>query len=479
MSAGQDAVFGIVDGIPIVHSRSRQDTFWAALAPTASFESGIPTRDTGGDSRATGGTIPRSTVSICYYAVVDLDKYRPRELSLLVKEALGSLPVVVVTGLRQAGKTTFLQNDESLGSRRYLTLDDFATLEAARREPEALLEGDEPITIDEAQKCPELLPVVKRAVDKARSPGRFLLSGSANLALLKGVSESLAGRALYLTLRPFSLRERLSRIEAIPFLVRFLDKPQLPTAGDFQPIDDDMVLDGGLPPIALGEAVSRELWLLGYEQTYLERDVRDLAQVADLISFRQVLRLAALRGAQILNRSELARDANLPASTASRYLGLLEASFVLDRLEPYLRNRTTRLIKSPKAFITDSGLAAHLAGVTDLSPSSGEPLRGALFETYVFQNLSAILGAHLPRAQVAFWNVQGRYEVDFIVTTPRHAIAIEVKAASRFKTRDLRGLVSFKSKTAECRAGILAYNGSEAVTLGDDLYAIPLGLLLS
>ncbi len=405
--------------------------------------------------------------------------YRPRELARLVHDALAALPVVVVTGLRQVGKTTFLQNDDALRGRRYLTLDDFATLEAARRDPEALVAGKEPVTIDEAQRCPELLPAIKRAVDRKRAHGHFLLSGSANLALLKGVSESLAGRALYLTLRPFSLRECSGKTENPPFLVRFLEQPGLPPARDFDPIDDHAVLDGGLPPIVLGERASRELWLLGYEQTYLERDVRDLAQVADLISFRQVLRLAALRTAQILNRSELARDAKLPVSTASRYLGLLETSFVLDHLEPYLRNRATRLIKSPKVFVTDSALAAHLAAVNDLSAYSGEPLRGALFETFVHQNLTAILGAYLPRAQVAFWNIQGRYEVDFVVSSPHRTIAVEVKAASRFTRRDLRGLLAFKAKTPECRAGVLAYNGSEAVGLGDDLYAIPLGLLLS
>lgn len=405
--------------------------------------------------------------------------YHPRELSRLVRDALDSLPVVVVTGLRQAGKTTFLQNDDALRGRRYLTLDDFSTLEAARREPEALVAGKEAVTIDEVQRCPELLPAIKRAVDRARSPGRFLLSGSANLALLKGVSESLAGRALYLTLRPFSLRERLGQIDETPFLVRFLERPELPPPRDLPVVDDETVLDGGMPPIVLGEAANRELWLLGYEQTYLERDVRDLAQVADLISFRQVLRLAVLRTAQILNRSELARDAKLPASTVTRYLGLLETSFVLDRLEPYLRNRTSRLIKSPKAFVTDSALAAHIGGVTDLSGISGEPLRGALYETFVYQNLAAILGAHAPQARVAFWNVQGRHEVDFVVAARRHVIAIEVKAGSRFGNHDLKGLAAFKSKNPECRAGVLAYNGSEAVTLGDDLVAVPLGLLLS
>ena len=148
--------------------------------------------------------------------------YRPREISTLVQDALGSLPVVVLTGLRQAGKTTFLLQDPIFQGRRYLTLDDFATLEAARRDPEALLAGEEPLTIDEVQRSPDLLLAVKREVDLRRSPGRFLLSGSANLALLDGVSDSLAGRALYLTLHPFTSRERTGRTGEPPFLIRFM-----------------------------------------------------------------------------------------------------------------------------------------------------------------------------------------------------------------------------------------------------------------
>ena len=137
--------------------------------------------------------------------------YLDRELSPLLREALETLPVVVVTGLHQAGKTTLLQGDAAFRDRRYLTLDDFATLEAARRDPDALIAGDEPLTIDEVQRSPDLLVAVKRAVDQRRAPGRFLLSGSANLALLGGVSESLAGRSLYLTLHPFNRRERKGR----------------------------------------------------------------------------------------------------------------------------------------------------------------------------------------------------------------------------------------------------------------------------
>ncbi|HEX3526130.1 MAG TPA: ATP-binding protein [Thermoanaerobaculia bacterium] len=405
--------------------------------------------------------------------------YRERELSPLIREALGTLPVVVVTGLRQVGKTTFLREDAALKGRRYLTLDDFATFEAAQRDPQALIAGDEPLTLDEVQRCPDLLLAVKREVDQRRTPGRFLLSGSANLALLSGVSESLAGRAIYLTMHPFTLRERKGRLAEPPFLLRFLEQPGLPAERGAEPVTENDVLDGGLPPVALGDAASRGLWFLGYEQTYLERDVRDLSQVADLVSFRTVLHLAALRTARLLNQSELARDARLPATTIGRYLGLLETSFVLARLTPYLQSRAARLIKSPKLMISDSGLAAHLTTVTDLGVGADEPMRGSLFETYVWQNLAALLGAHQPRTRLDFWSVQGRYEVDFVIDTGRTCIGIEVKAAGRFSDRDLAGLKAFMESTPTARAGILAYNGTEALSVGKDLYAIPLGLLLS
>jgi predicted AAA+ superfamily ATPase len=268
-----------------------------------------------------------------------------------------------------------------------------------------------------------------------------------------------------------------------PFLVSFLKEPKLPRrhgqAPPPEPLSPDEILSGGLPPVALGDAASRSLWFLGYEQTYLERDVRDLSQVADLVAFRTVLRLVASRTGQILNQSELARDARLPVSVVSRYLSLLEASFVLGRLTPHLRSRATRLLKSPKVVLSDSGLAAHLTAVSDLSVGADEPMRGPLLETYVYQNLVGILGAHLPQAGLDFWSVQGRHEVDFVVSQGHSVIGIEVKAASHFGERDLAGLKAFKDQTPGVRSGILAYNGTEALSLGNDLYAIPLSLLLS
>lgn len=235
-----------------------------------------------------------------------------------------------------------------------------------------------------------------------------------------------------------------------------------------------------MPPVCLGDIADPQVWFKGYEQTYLERDVRALSQVADLTVFRNLLMLAALRTGQILKASELARDAKLSAATVSRYLGLLQISFVIRLLEPSLNNRSSRLIKSPKLYLTDSGLAGYLTGASSPDASSpGDPIWGALLENHVATNLAALLEAHWPSARLFFWSIQGRQEVDFVIEAGRKTLAIEVKAATRWHERDLGGLKAFLAATPSCQAGILAHNGTDAVSLGDRLWAVPLGMLLS
>lgn len=407
-----------------------------------------------------------------------LTHYRVRAIGRLTRAALASMPVVVVTGLRQSGKSTFLQHEKGLAGRRYLTLDDPAQLAAARANPEAFVHSESPLTIDEAQKCPELLTAIKREVDRARRPGRFLLSGSANFALLKGITESLAGRALYLTLHPFSRRELAGKLAVTLFVRRAFDAGEPPRRSATGGIAARAIVEGGLPPVCLAEAPSPALWFKGYEQTYLERDVRELARIGDLVPFRTLLLLAAFRTAQVLGVSEIGRDAKLNTATTMRYLSLLEASFVMRRLPPFLANRATRLIKSPKLYIADSGLACHLTGIDESRLTAGDPLSGALLETYVAQNLVANLDADWPEARLSYWHVQGRHEVDFVIEAGRDCIAIEVKAAARWNDRDLAGLRAFLDKTPRCRAAVLAYGGSEVVKLADRLWAAPLAAVL-
>jgi len=306
---------------------------------------------------------------------------------------------------------------------------------------------------------------------------RFILSGSANLALLSRVFETLAGRAAYFTLYPMTRREVRDKTSQPLFLAEFIRVQTLPREAA-EPVTDEEVLAGGLPPACLGPAEAVTEWFRGYVQTYVERDVRQLSQIPDLVAFRTLAQRAALRSAQILVVSTLARDAKLSAATAGRYLNLLEASFLIRRLPPFLKNRSLRLIKSPKLYMTDSGLAAYLAGVDHLEPGRDDLLRGALYETYVAQNLGALLEAYVPDAQLAYWHEQGRHEVDFVIETGRQVFAIEVKAATRWDDSDLAGLRAFVGKTPACLAAVLAYNGRAAVQLDDKLFVIPLGHLL-
>jgi uncharacterized protein len=405
--------------------------------------------------------------------------YLERELAPRVLELLDAMPVVVLSGARQCGKTTFLQRDGSLGVRRFLSLDDPALLEVALREPDRLLEGAEPITIDEAQKCPGLFPALKRAVDRRRTNGQFLLSGSASFPLLRSVGESLAGRAIHIAMEPFSLRELDRRTTRPPFLMEWMRNGVPPDAERAQAVGDERILSGGFPAVALGETRKRSIWFQGYEQTYLERDLRDLAQIADLGAFRRVLGLAALRSGQLVNEAEIARDAKVSSPTAGKYLDLLEVSCVASRVPPFLASRAARLVKSPKFYLCDSGLAANLIGLEELTPRGGERFRGALYETWVAQNLRSILGCHLPAAKLAFFNVQGRYEVDFVITHQRVHFAIEVKSSTSFDEGDLKGLRRLAESTRGVETLVLAYNGRENVRVDEKTWAIPIAKLLS
>jgi predicted AAA+ superfamily ATPase len=405
--------------------------------------------------------------------------YLQREIRTAVASAMKSMPVVVITGMRQTGKTTFLHNEPLLKNHRYVTLDDFATLQSALSQPEFLFESGEGVCIDEAQKAPGLLIAVKRAVDRDRAAGRFVLSGSANFSLLKGISETLAGRAVYLTLQPFSRREMHGAIRDVPLMVKLLAGTIGPPVSRGNPVSSTDILRGGMPSVRGFAAADASVWFQGFEQTYIERDIRDLARIDDMLGFRTAIKLASLRGGQILNMSQLARDARLSPITTTRYLQLAETSFLFRRLPPFLRNRSSRLIKSPKLYVADSGLAAHLADVESIEAGDDEPMRGVLFETYALQNMSAILEAHLPGARISYWHVQGRHEVDFILEYKKSCIAVEAKAATRWSDGDLASLKVFMDKTPSCRAGILAYNGTQTAKLGEKLWAVPLGTILS
>ncbi len=382
------------------------------------------------------------------------------------------MPAVVLTGARQTGKTTLA---ESLvpGRRRYRSLDDLDVLDAARRDPEALIEGPEPVTLDEVQRAPELLPAVKRAIDRDRTPGRFLLTGSANLLLMHKVSESLAGRASYLTLWPMTRREQLG-LGAFGQWEELLAAPDaewrdLLEAGDAEPADwKALARRGGFPTpvLHLKGANERRIWFDGYVRTYLERDLRDLAAISALPDFRRLMRAACLRLGQLLNQTELGRDVGLPQPTVHRWLNLLEVSYLVVRLPAYAVNRTKRLIKSPKLYWADTGLALDLAGVDEPS--------GAHLENLVLCDLLAWHDTRLTRTEISYWRTATGEEVDFVLESEGRLLPIEVKATARPRLSDVAHLRAFRAEYGErARAGLVLHTGSRLEWLTSDVLAVP------
>ena len=382
------------------------------------------------------------------------------------------MPAVVVTGARQTGKSTLAQ-ELTPGRRRFFSLDDLDPLDQARRDPEALLGGRQPVTIDEVQREPDLLRAVKRAIDRQRRRGRFLLTGSANLLLMRRVSESLAGRASYLTLWPMTRREQqgLGRGGLWEELLDARDEDWLDliAAGPDQPEDwRALARRGGFPSPALHLKSGREraVWFDGYVRTYLERDLQGLSSISALPDFRRVMRAACLRMGQLLNQAELGRDVALPQPTVHRYLNLLETSYLLVRLPAYAVNRTKRLIKSPKVYWGDTGVALHLAQET-------RP-RGPHLENLVLMDLVAWRDTRLDGAGVFYWRTTIGEEVDFVIETGDRLLPIEVKAAKRPRLRDAAHLRTFRAEYGErARSGLLLHDGDLLDWIAPDVLAAP------
>ncbi len=399
-------------------------------------------------------------------------KTMPRLLGAALAERLRLMPAVVVTGARQTGKSTLAEHLVP-GGRRYRSLDDLDVLDAARRDPEVLVGGREPVTLDEVQRAPRLLQAVKRAIDRDRVAGRFLLTGSANLLLMKQVSESLAGRASYLTLWPMTRREQRGEGRAGRW-EELLSAPDeawrdLLAATEAEPEDwRALVRRGGFPTpaLALGTSAERAVWFDGYVRTYLERDLQHLAAISALPDFRRLMRAASLRLGQLLNQTELARDVALPQPTVHRWLNLLETSYLLVRLPAYAENRTKRLIKSPKLYWGDTGVALHLA-------QAPEP-QGAHLENLVLGDLLAWRDARLERAEIAYWRTASGEEVDFVIETGGKLLPMEVKATARPRLADAAPLRTFRKEYgSKARAGLLLHTGRALEWLAPDVLAAP------
>ncbi len=400
------------------------------------------------------------------------DRMLPRLVVPSLADRLGVMPAVVVTGARQTGKSTLAQ-ELTPGTRRFLTLDDLDVLDAARRDPDALVGGTQPVTLDEVQRAPDLLHAVKRAIDRQRRPGQFLLTGSANLLLMEKVSESLAGRASYLTLWPLTRREQLGlgRGGCWEELLGTPDEhwPELLAAQPEQPESwPALARRGGFPIPAVQLATEREraVWFDGYVRTYLERDLLGLSAISGLPDFRRLMRAACHRLGQLVNQTDLGRDVALPQPTVRRYLNLLETSYLLVRIPPFAVNRTKRLIKSPKLYWADTGVALHLA-------QGAEP-GGAHLENIVLHDLLAWRDARLDYADIFHWRTTLGEEVDFVIETGDGLLPIEVKATTRPRLRDSAHLRTFRAEYGEqSRAGLLLHTGDIIEWITPDVLAAP------
>jgi len=395
----------------------------------------------------------------------------PRALAAALIHHLGVMPAVILTGARQTGKGTLVQ--DLPGRRQLHSLDDLDVVDLARQDPQALVGGPEPIAIDEIQREPDLLLAVKRAIDKRRTPGQFLLTGSANLLLMRQVSETLAGRASYLTLWPMTRREQmgLGTCGRWQELLAAKESEWIDLLESEEPIPDDwqdLARRGGFPTPALQlqQAGDREIWFDGYVRTYLERDLQDLAAIAALPDFRRLMRAAALRLGQLVNQTELGRDVALSQPTVHRYLNLLEASYLLVRLPAYAVNRTKRLVKSPRLYWGDTGVALHLAGLA-------EPT-GAHLENLILHDLLVWRDTRMERAELTYWRTTTGEEVDLIVETGETLLPIEIKASPRLRLQDAKHLRSFRAEYGKrCRSGLLLHTGTRTEWLTPDVLAVP------
>ena len=407
----------------------------------------------------------------------------PRHIAPLLAESLSDTPVVVINGARQSGKSTLAQSvsADKATPRRYLTLDDAVVLNAAKSDPAGFIQGLQgPVTLDEVQRVPELFLPIKAAVDRDRQPGRFLLTGSADVMLLPGIADSLAGRMAVLTLWPLSSAEvggsaTLNRADAL-----FSDDL---FGLNLPPCDKDALmvqwLGGGFPDaLARSSAPRRAAWFDAYVQAILQRDLRDLANIEQLTEIPNLLHLLASRSATLLNFAELSRTAGMAQTSLKRYFALLEMLFLVVRLPSWQRNPSKRCVKAPKVFLPDSGLLCHLMATTAERMNAQPNLLGAVVETWVLSELLKHVAFTQEGLTLWHYRTQTHIEVDFILENRAGQICgIEVKASTTVDSKDFKGLRHLQeTEPAIFQRGIVLYAGRELVPFGDQLWAVPMSV---
>lgn len=409
--------------------------------------------------------------------------YVARHIEEAVKESARMFAAVVITGPRQVGKTTMLEQVFSKAS--YTTLDRVDVLEAAQADPERFLQlQEEPAIIDEIQYAPMLFRYIKIASDRQKQKkGRFFLTGSQRYAMMQGVDESMAGRAGIVEMLGLSMREIAQSSFKEPFLPseafiqkrrKAIEKSTLSTSDIW-----DILFKGDLPELHVRDSISPMRYYDSYVETYLNRDVRNLAHVGDLMRFNRFLAFVSLIHGKQLNKSDLAEKAGISVPTVERWLSVLEASNIIYLLKPFYANSKKRLVKTPKLYFLNSGLAARLQGFESASTLEGSREAGSFFEGFV---IAEIIKSHLNTSgafpELYYYRDSNRNEVDLIITKGNKLYPIEIKKTSRAKTADIRAFLHLDELAGYQREqGALICNASEVLPLGKRDWVIPASYL--
>jgi len=330
-----------------------------------------------------------------------------RQLSQKLQQVASQFPVVAIMGPRQSGKTTLVRHVFS--DRRYISLEDLELRAFAQNDPKGFLQSyDGEVIFDEVQRVPELFSYIQTIVDERRQPGQFILTGSQNFLLHEKISQSLAGRVALLNLLPLSLAELKNVSSALQNL--------------------EAVLFKGFYPRLYDTKIEPGDWYPSYLQTYVERDLRQMKNISNLSTFQRFLKLCAARTGQLLNLSSLANDCGISANTVGAWLSILEASYIIFLLKPHYQNFNKRLVKSPKLYFYDAGLACSLLGIENAKQLATHYLKGGLFETFVIAELIKHRLNHGLTPNCYFWRDKLGHEIDCIIELADRLMPVEIKS---------------------------------------------------
>lgn len=406
--------------------------------------------------------------------------YSPRTLEQFIREDAVQFPVLLVTGARQVGKTTLLKHLAGK-ERGYVTLDDPLLLSLAREDPALFMQRfPAPVLIDEIQYAPQLLPYIKMAVDADRKPGKFWLTGSQQFQLMQNVSESLAGRVAILQLLGLSRQESAGRgAEQKPFFPNDDFLTSLARDADTLSLKDlyRTIWRGSFPAMALGQDMGRDIFFSSYVQTYLQRDVRDLAQVGDEMTFLRFLRASAARTGQLLNIAELARDADVSPVTGKKWLSILQASGLVYLLEPYFNNVTKRMVKSPKLYFLDTGLAAYLTEWSSPETLEAGAMSGPILESWILGELLKSWWHNGLRAPFYYYRDKDQKEIDLLIIQDGTIHPLEFKKTASPDKKDIRHFSVLDKLNMPVGMGGVICLAQRALPLTGSAWSIPAGLV--